>query len=62
MSAVFIFMLEMLTCFDRFFGEKARLAMGNKIVTVQPCIFLPAFSGQEARGVRLMKILDKKHL
>ena len=26
------------------------------IVTVQPCIFLPACSGQEALGVCLMKI------
>jgi hypothetical protein len=31
-------------------------------VTVQPCIFLPAIRGQEAWGVRLMKIQSKKFL
>jgi len=36
--------------------------MLTKNVTVQLCIFLLAYRGQEARGVRLMKIPDKKHL
>ena len=38
--------------------EYARLYLdGNlQMVTVQPCIFLPAYSGQEALGVCLMKI------
>ena len=32
------------------------------VVTVQPCIFLPAYRGQEACGVCLMKISGKKRL
>lgn len=32
------------------------------IVTVQPCIFLPAVSVQEASGVRSMKIQTEKCL
>ena len=31
-------------------------------VTVQPCIFLPAYSGQEASGIRPMKIQTGKLL
>ena len=36
--------------------------MKYKIVTVQPCIFLPAYRGQEAQGVRPMKIQSEKCL
>ena len=35
---------------------------GLYIVTVQPCIFLPAYSGQEALGVCLMWIWSEKFL
>ena len=34
----------------------------SEIVTVQPCILLPACHGQEAYGIRLMKISGKKRL
>ena len=33
-----------------------------KLVTVQRCIFLPAYSGQEVSGVRPMKIQAVKRL
>ncbi len=36
--------------------------MLTKNVTVQPCIFVPAYRGQEARCIHLMKIPDKKTL
>ena len=41
---------------------QSRYLEREKYVTVQPCIFLPAYRGQEACGIRLMKILSKKHL
>ncbi len=35
---------------------------GCNYITVQSCIFLPAYSGQEALGVRLMWIQSEKFL